>query len=80
MELNPYRKHGIWIPKWNSTQTSIEGLIYHCLYCEKDPVNSHLSTYMFLSAISDRCPICRNLIDFTDLRELDKLYPGLINP
>jgi hypothetical protein len=80
MELNPYKKRGIWFPKWNSTQTAIIGLIYHCFHCEKDPVNSHLSTYLFLSAISDRCPICRNPIDFTDLRELDNLYPGLINP
>ena len=79
MQLLPYKKSGIWIPKWNPTQTAIVGLIYHCFYCENDPVNAHLSTYLFVSQISDRCPICRNPIDFSDLRELDKQYPGLIN-
>lgn len=78
MHILPYKKTGIWIIKWNSTQTSVEGLIYHCHFCEGDPVNSHLSTYLFVSNISERCPICRNPIDFSDLRELEKQYPGMI--
>lgn len=79
MDFNPYKKHGFWFPQWNFNQTAIEALIYHCYHCENDPVNSHLSTYKFISAISDRCPICRNPIEMSDLRELDKLYPGLIS-
>ncbi len=79
MQLSPYKKTGIWIIKWDSTQTQVLGLIYHCRFCEEDPINSHLSTYLFVSQISERCPICRNPIDFSDLRELDKQYPGMIN-
>ena len=79
MQILPYKKSGIWLIKWDSTQTKVLGLIYHCFFCEGDPINSHLSTYLFVSAISERCPICRNPIDFSDLRELDKQYPGMIN-
>jgi hypothetical protein len=64
------RKGGFWIPKLAFNGQDIEGLIYHCNHCSY--------TYMFLSAISQRCPICRELIDVSDLQRIEYEHPGEI--